>query len=81
MCLIIKTDNPNKLSLNLLQTAYNNNSDGFGVMFCNKGKLHTQKIVPKTFKDIEKLWSKYKDQMCLWDYILDLILIAILLEP
>ena len=61
MCLIIKTDNPNKLNLNLLQTAYNNNSDGFGVMFCNKGKLHTQKIVPKTFKDIEKLWSKYKD--------------------
>ena len=61
MCLIIKTDNPNKLSLNLLETAYNNNSDGFGVMFCNKGKLHTQKIVPKTFKDIEKLWSKYKD--------------------
>ena len=48
MCLIIKTDEPSKLSLNLLETAYNNNSDGFGVMFCNKGKLHTQKIVPKT---------------------------------
>tara|TARA_R100001594_G_scaffold140495_1_gene185638 strand:+ start:1525 stop:2631 length:1107 start_codon:yes stop_codon:yes gene_type:complete len=61
MCLIIKTDNPNKLNLNLLETAYNNNSDGFGVMFYNKGKLHTQKIAPKTFKDIEKLWAKYKD--------------------
>ena len=61
MCLIIKTDEPSKLSLNLLETAYNNNSDGFGVMFCNKGKLHTQKIVPKTFKDVEKLWSKYKN--------------------
>ena len=54
MCLIIKTDNPNKLNLNLLETAYNNNSDGFGVMFYNKGKLHTQKIAPKTFKDIER---------------------------
>ena len=61
MCLIIKTDTPKQLSLRLLETAYNNNSDGFGVMFCNKGKLHTHKIVPKTFKDIEKLWSKYKD--------------------
>ena len=61
MCLIIKTDNPSQLSLNLLQTAYQNNSDGFGVMFCNKGKLHTQKIVPKTFEDIEKVWSKYKN--------------------
>ena len=61
MCLIIKTDTPKQLSLQLLETAYNNNSDGFGVMFCNQGKLHTQKIVPKTFKDIEKLWSKYVD--------------------
>ena len=59
MCLIIKTDTPKQLSLRLLETAYNNNSDGFGVMFCNQGKLHTQKIVPKTFKDIEKLWSKH----------------------
>ena len=41
-----------QLNLQLLETAYNNNSDGFGLMFCNKGKLHTQKIVPKTFKDI-----------------------------
>tara|TARA_R100000963_G_C4631511_1_gene96504 strand:+ start:181 stop:1296 length:1116 start_codon:yes stop_codon:yes gene_type:complete len=61
MCLIIKTDSPKQLSLGLLQTAYLNNSDGFGVMFHNKGKLHTQKIVPKSFKDVEKLWSKYKD--------------------
>jgi len=61
MCLIIKTDTPKQLSLQLLETAYNNNSDGFGVMFHNKGKLHTQKIVPKTFKDIEKLWTKYSD--------------------
>jgi predicted glutamine amidotransferase len=61
MCLIIKTDNPKQLHLGLLETAYHNNSDGFGLMFCNKGKLHTQKIVPKTFKDIEKLWDKYKN--------------------
>ena len=61
MCLIIKTDTPKQLSLQLLETAYNNNSDGFGVMFFNQGKLHTQKIVPKTFKDIEKLWSKYNN--------------------
>tara|TARA_R110000824_G_scaffold22240_6_gene81712 strand:- start:11592 stop:12710 length:1119 start_codon:yes stop_codon:yes gene_type:complete len=61
MCLIIKTDNPKQLHLGLLETAYLNNSDGFGVMFYNQGKLHTQKIAPKSFKDIEKLWSKYKD--------------------
>lgn len=61
MCLIIKTDNPSQLHSGLLETAYENNPDGFGVMFCNNGKLHTHKIVPKTFKDIEKLWDKYKN--------------------
>ena len=60
MCLIIQTDKPNQLSTRLLETAYENNSDGFGVMFVNKGKLHTHKIVPKTFNDIEKLWDQYK---------------------
>ena len=60
MCLIIQTDKPKQLSTRLLETAYENNSDGFGVMFVNKGKLHTHKIVPKTFKDIEKIWDKYK---------------------
>ena len=55
MCLIIKTDNPSQLHSGLLETAYENNPDGFGVMFCNNGKLHTHKIVPKTFKDVEKL--------------------------
>lgn len=61
MCLIIATENPKQLSSALLETAYENNSDGFGIMFINKGKLHTHKIVPKNFADIEKMWSKYKD--------------------
>ncbi len=43
-----------------METAYENNSDGFGLMFVHKGQLHTRKIVPKTFNDIEKLWDKYK---------------------
>ena len=60
MCLIIQTDKPKQLSTRLLETAYENNSDGFGVMSVNKGKLHTHKIVPKTFNDIEKIWDKYK---------------------
>lgn len=60
MCLIIATKNPKQLSSALMETAYENNSDGFGLMFVHKGQLHTRKIVPKTFNDIEKLWDKYK---------------------
>ena len=52
MCLIIQTKNPSKLDLDLMECAYENNSNGFGIMFYNKGKIHTHKIVPKTFDDI-----------------------------
>ena len=53
MCLIIKTDTPKQLNLQLLETAYNNNSDGFGVMFCNQGKLHTQKLYQKLSRTLK----------------------------
>jgi len=59
MCLIIQTKNPSKLDLDLMECAYENNSNGFGIMFYNKGKIHTHKIVPKTFDDIRKMWLKY----------------------
>ena len=61
MCLIIKANNPKDLDLNLMECAYENNSDGFGIMFYNKGKVHTHKIVPKDFQDIHKMWKDYKD--------------------
>ena len=44
-----------------MECAYENNSDGFGVMFYNSGKVHTHKIVPKDFQDIHKMWKDYKD--------------------
>ena len=61
MCLIIKANSPKDLDLNLMECAYQNNSNGFGVMFYNKGKVHTHKIVPKNFDDIKKVWLKYKE--------------------
>ena len=61
MCLIIQANKPQVITNNMMNCAYLNNDDGFGIMFAKKGKVQVQKIVPKTFKDIEKLWSKYKD--------------------
>ena len=61
MCLIIQTNEPKKVDIDLMECAYQNNSDGFGVMFYNNGKVHTHKIVPKSFKDINKVWDIYKD--------------------
>ena len=61
MCLIIQTNTPKNLNRDLLECAYENNSDGFGLMLFNQGKVHTHKIVPKTFADVEKMWKSYKD--------------------
>ena len=47
MCLIIQTDKPKQLSTRLLETAYENNSDGFGVMFVNT-HTHRSTLNPTT---------------------------------
>jgi len=61
MCLIIQTDKPKNLDLDLMECAYENNSDGFGVMFYNNGKIHTHKILPKTFDDVRKVFVPYQE--------------------
>ena len=61
MCLIIQTDKPKNLDLDLMECAYENNSDGFGVMFYNNGKIHTHKILPKTFDDVKKVFVPYQE--------------------
>jgi len=60
MCLIIKADKPQLITETMMNCAYLNNDDGFGVMFANKGKVHVQKIgKPKSFKSIQKVWDSY----------------------
>ena len=61
MCLIVKTNDSSEVKENLIKSAYQNNSDGFGIMFLRKGRIQTRKIVPKTADDIVKLFDEYKD--------------------
>jgi len=62
MCLIIKADKPQIISETMMNCAYLNNDDGFGLMFANKGKVHVHKLgKPKSFKSINKVWDSYKD--------------------
>ena len=44
MCLIIQANKPQVITDNMMNCAYLNNDDGFGIMFANKGKVHVQKI-------------------------------------
>ena len=62
MCLIIQAKKPQVITKNMMNCAYLNNDDGFGVMYANKGKIQVQKIgKPKSFKAITKVWNSYKD--------------------
>jgi len=62
MCLIIQAKNPKVITSNMMNCAYSNNDDGFGLMFFNKGKIHIHKIgKPKSFKAIQKVWNSYKN--------------------
>ena len=70
MCLIIQAKNPQVITDNMMNCAYSNNDDGFGLMFHNKGKVHIHKIgKPKSFKTIQKVWDSYKNPRCFtsWD--------------
>ena len=62
MCLIIQATKPQVITENMMNCAYLNNDDGFGLMFANKGKVHVHKLgKPKSFKIINKVWDSYKD--------------------
>jgi len=62
MCLIIQATKPQVITDTMMNCAYLNNDDGFGLMFANKGKIHVHKLgKPKSFKVINKVWDSYKD--------------------
>ena len=47
MCLIIQATKPEVITENMMNCAYLNNDDGFGLMFANKGKVHVHKLGKK----------------------------------
>ena len=62
MCLIIQATKPQVITDTMMNCAYLNNDDGFGLMFANKGKVHVHKLGnPKSFKSINKIWDSYKN--------------------
>lgn len=63
MCLIIHAEK-SLPDIDLMKSAHHNNSNGFGLMYLNdSNRVVTEKIVPGTFSDIEKVLERHpKDQ-------------------
>lgn len=63
MCLIILANDLKSLSLDDLETAYNRNSDGFGVMYLNKNNnFVSEKFVPNDFNEVKTFFNHHKKQ-------------------
>ena len=63
MCLIILANDLKSLSYKDLETAYNRNSDGFGVMYMNKqNKFVSDKFTPKNFTEVKNFFNVHKSQ-------------------
>jgi len=63
MCLIILANDLKSLDYKDLETAYNRNSQGFGVMYMNKeNKFITDKFLPKNFNEVKNFFNVHKSQ-------------------
>lgn len=63
MCLIIIANDLKSLSFKDLETAYNRNSDGLGVMYLDKKNNFIQdKFVPKDFTQVKNFINLHKDK-------------------
>jgi len=59
MCIIIQ-GNPVDITKKHLKNAYRNNPHGFGLTYLLDNKVIQEKIYPKSFKDIKRLYKKHK---------------------
>jgi hypothetical protein len=63
MCLIIMANDLKSLNYKDLETAYDRNSNGFGVMYMNKeNKFVSDKFLPKNFNDVKNFFNAHKTQ-------------------
>jgi predicted glutamine amidotransferase len=61
MCLIILANDIKSLSIDDMETAYNRNSDGFGVMYLNKkNNFVSDKFLPNDFNEVKTFFNDHK---------------------
>lgn len=61
MCLIIRRPRDVEIPIKLLINAFSNNSDGFGYMFAENGRVQVRKFLPKNPQSIIKAYDQIKD--------------------
>ena len=67
MCLLVNQKAETLLSVAFLQSVFDHNHDGLGVMYATDGVLHIQKSVPKTEDEFLKFYNEHiMGRDCIW---------------
>lgn len=67
MCLLVKQPSTTAFTNDFLEDVYNKNSDGFGVMYAEGGKVHVYKCLPRSAQEMVDFYAKHAEgRDCIW---------------
>ena len=67
MCLLVKQPSTTAFTADFIEDVYVKNSDGFGVMYAEGGKVHVYKCLPRSAKEMLDFYVKHAEgRDCIW---------------
>ena len=67
MCLLVNQPSTTRFTEDFIADVYEKNSDGFGVMYAEDGKLHVYKCLPTSAKDMYEFYQAHAEgRDCVW---------------
>lgn len=67
MCLLVKQPATTAFTADFIEDVYQKNSDGFGVMYAEDGKVHVYKCLPRTAQEMVDFYVKHAEgRDCIW---------------
>ena len=67
MCLLVKQPASTAFTKDFIEDVYRKNSDGFGVMYAEDGKLHVYKCLPASAEDMYNFYATHAEgRDCIW---------------
>jgi len=67
MCLLVQQPKKTEFTEDFIKDVYSRNSDGFGVMYAEGGKVHVYKVLPTNADEMVDFYNQYaKGRDCIW---------------
>lgn len=67
MCLLVQQPKSTDFTKDFIEDVYQKNSDGFGVMYAEGGKVHIYKCLPKNAQEMVEFYQQHAEgRDCIW---------------